>query len=249
MATYEFEAKPRKTRGKSWARALRSEGKLPAVVYGRGEKSMEVEVSGHDIPLLFMRTVGKNTLLTMKLKADDGKVSDTLVMFKDVQREPVKDRFLHVDFYHVDPAHPIKLKVPVVLEGTPAGVKELGGILNHPTRTVLVRCLPNEIPSEIKVDVSNLALEASILLKDIAPPKGVTFLSGPMTVLAHISEVVEEKAPEPAAVAADAAAGSPEVLKEKKPGEADAAAKPGDAKAAAPAADAKGAKPAEKGKK
>ena len=247
MATYEFEASPRTTKGKSWAKALRLEGKLPAVVYGRGEKSIEVQVSGHDLPLLYMRTVGKNTLLTMKLKGADGKVSDSLVMFKEVQREPVKDRFLHIDFYHVDPSHPLKLKIPVVLEGTPLGVKELGGILNHPTRTVLVRCLPSEIPAQIKVDVSNLALDASILLKDIAPPKGVTFLSGPMTVLAHISEVEEEKAPEPAAVAADAAAGSPEVLKEKKPGEADA----GDAKdaKAAPAADAKGAKPAEKGKK
>lgn len=253
MSVLEFEAKPRQGAGRRYSTRLRAKGQLPASVYGRGEKPISVEVDAAVVWLLYQRTIGKNALLTMKL---DGK--DTTVMFKEVQREPVKDKFLHVDFYHVDPAHPIKLLVPVVLTGTAKGVKEAFGILGQPARFLRVRCLPKDIPTDIKVDVTNLGLEESILLQDITPPGGVTFLGDKHTVLAHVSEVEEEKAPEPAAAAASAA-GTPEVIKEKKEGEAEAAPA-ADAKGKTPAAaaapagkapagKAPAAKPAEKGKK
>lgn len=223
----EFNAKPRSTQGRRESTRMRAKGSIPANVYGRGEKSVSIEVNDREVTLLYMRTIGKNALLQMKL---EGK--DTTVMFKEVQREPVKGKFLHVDFYHVDPAHPIKLKIPVELTGTARGVKEAGGILSHSTRFLRVRCLPKDIPANVTVDVTNLGLEESILLENITPPAGVTFLDGKHTVLAHVSEVQEEKAPEPTAAGADAAAGTPEVITEKK--------KEGEAGAAAPAADAKG---------
>lgn len=237
MAEYKFEATTRTGNGKTGARGLRANAKLPAVVYGRGEKSLAVEVDAKEIPLLFMRTLGRNALLSMTLTDEKGAKSDSIVMFKEVQREPVKNKFLHVDFYHVDPKHPIKLKVPVVLDGIPKGVKESFGILNHPTRTLQIKCLPADIPAEIRVDVSGLDLEQSLILKDLTPPKGVTWLSAAQTVLALVTASEEEKAPEPAAVdaAAAAAAKGPEVIKEKKPAEGEAA----------PAAKA-GAKPAPK---
>ncbi len=244
----EFNAKPRQGAGRRYAARLREQGILPANVYGRGEKPVSVEVDGAEVWLLYQRTIGKNALLTMKF---DGK--DTTVMFKEVQREPVKDKFLHVDFYHVDPAHPIKLRIPVVLTGVAKGTKEAGGILGHPTRSLRVRCLPTAIPTDIKVDVTNLGLDESVLLQDITPPAGVTFLDGKHTVLAHVSQVEEEKAPEPAAAAASAA-GTPEVIKEKKEGEEGAAAPAaGDKGKAAPAPAPAGkaapaAKPAEKKK-
>jgi len=233
MAEYKFSATLRTRKGKGGSRSLRAEEKLPAIVYGPGRQSYAVEVSAKEIPLLFLRTVGKNSLLTMSVTGEDGKVTDSTVMFKEVQREPVKGRFQHVDFYHIDPAHPIKLRVPVVLEGVPAGVREKGGILSHPTRTLRVRCLPADIPSEIKVDVSKMDVDESLLLQDYTPPKGVTFLGDPHTVLALVTVVEEEKAPEPAAAAA-----APELVGAKKPAEGEAAA------AAAP-----GAKPAAGGDK
>jgi large subunit ribosomal protein L25 len=178
----------------------------------------------------------------MKLTDEKGATKEETVMFKEVQREPVKNRFLHVDFYHVDPKHPLKLKVPVVLEGLPIGVKEEGGILQHPTRNVTVKCLPSDIPAEIRVDVSGLKTEQSILLRDFKAPKGVSFLSSPLTVLAQVATVVEEKAPEPTAEAAAAAAAGPEVITAKKPEEGKAGdAKAGDAKAAPAGKDAKAA--------
>jgi large subunit ribosomal protein L25 len=236
----------RKGGGRRFSSRLRATGNLPANVYGRGKKSLNVEVNDREVSLLYKRTIGKNALLTMRL---DGQ--ESTVMFKEVQREPVKDKFLHVDFYQVDPAYPLKLRIPVSLSGLPKGVKDSGGILDHPTRSVRVRCLPKDIPAEIKVDVSALDLDQSLLLQDVSPPAGVLFLDSKQTVLAHVSAVEEEKAPEPAAAAAGAA-GQPEVIKEKKEGEAGAApgaaeakpdAKAGDKGKAAPAAAKAEAKP------
>ncbi len=237
MSDLKFKAIAREGKGKFAAKRARAEGQLPANVYGRGEKGHIVMVNYREINMLYQRTIGKNALLTMQLEGQ----SDQIVMFKEVQRDPVKDKFLHVDFYHVDPAHPIKLKIPVVLTGSAKGVKELGGILDQPSRFLAVRCLPKDIPTEIKVDVSNLGIDESILLQDITPPAGVRFFGNAHTVLAHVSQVEEEKAPV-AAAGAESAAGTPEVIKEKKPEEGAAAAPA--AGAAAPAKDAKDAKAA-----
>jgi large subunit ribosomal protein L25 len=237
MAEYKFEASPRAASGKKGARGLRGADKLPAVVYGAGIKPYTIEVSAKEIPLLYLRTLGKNALLTMELTDAKGAKSQSTVMFKDVQREPVKNKFQHVDFYHVDPKHAIKLKVPVVLDGIPVGVREAGGILNHPTRNLVVKCLPADIPTEIRVDVSGLGLDESLLLEAVKPPKGVTFLGDSHIVLAQVTAVEEEKAPEPAA---GAAAAGPEVITAKK-GEEAAAPAGKDAKAAPAAKDAKAA--------
>jgi large subunit ribosomal protein L25 len=213
--TYSFSAVTREDTGKKNGFALRREGKLPAVVYGRGEKSTMVTINDHEIFNIYQKTIGKNAMLTMKLTDAAGKVEEQTVMFKDIQREPVRQTFVHVDFYHVHPEHPLKLKVPIVLTGTAKGVKESGGILEHHARSVQVRCLPKDIPAEIKVDVSNLDVEQALMLGQIQPPAGVTFLADKKLVLAHVSEAPEEeKAPEPVAVEGQ----QPEVIGEKKEG-------------------------------
>ncbi len=120
----------------------------------------------------------------------------------------------------------------------PKGVREQGGLLNHPTRNLRVRCLPADIPAEIKVDITELGLDESLLLKDVTPPKGVTFLGDPHTVLARVSMVEEEKAAEPV----PGAAAGPEVITEKKAdGDAAAGASAAGGKAAPAAPAAKGA--------
>ena len=216
MADYIIEAKLRQGQGKGYASKARRAGRLPGVIYGPAAEPLRVEMETRAVELLYRDTLGKNALLTMKLDRD-GKVDEQTVMFKDLQREPVKSKPLHVDFYHVDPKHPLNLDVPVVLEGTAAGVKE-GGILEHGVRNIHVRCLPEHIPSSIHVDISNLNVEENILLQDITPPEGVTFLTDAHAVLAHVAEVKEEEA-KPAEGEAGAA--------EAKPGEA----KPEEAKA------------------
>ena len=212
MAEYKFKAVSREKHGKSYASKTRRTGRVPAVVYGPAAKPIPVECDIREIELLYRDTLGKNALLKMEL---DGK--EQTVMFKDVQREPVKSKLLHIDFYHVDAKHPLKLDVPVILDGTASGVKE-GGILEHGIRNVHVRCLPDHIPTAIHVDITNLGMEENILVQDLTPPEGVTFLTDGHSVLAHVSEPKEEEKKEEEAAAAGAVA---------KEGDA----KPADAKA------------------
>ena len=251
QSKHEFKATVREGKGKASAATLRRAGQVPAVIYGQGKEPLSLSVDAAAIQMLIAKTWGLNALIIAKVDDGKGAITEKTVMFKEYQKEPVKDNVIHVDFYNVDFEHEIKLRVPVVLEGSPAALKE-GGILEHGVRSLRVRCLPKAIPQAIKVDVSNLGLDQNILLQDVAKQEGVTFLDNAHTVLAHVALVEEEKAP----VAAEGAV-APEVIGEKEreaartakegdkgaPGGKDAKAAPGgkDAKAAPAGKDAKAA--------
>lgn len=221
MAEFSFEASERKETGKKYAKNLRREGKAPGVVYGPAAKPLSVEFNIRDMELLYRDTLGKNALLTMKL---DGK--EQTVMFKQVSREPVKNKLLHIDFYHIDAAHQLNLDVPIILDGIAAGVKE-GGVLSTGIRAIHVRCLPANIPAAIHVDISALKVDENILLQTITPPEGVSFLTDAHAVLAHIAEVKEEAPTEAEVAAAETKEADAKAAEAAKAGDA----KPGDAKA------------------
>ena len=228
MADYSIKAVIRKDQGKSYARKIRKMGKVPGVVYGPSAEPKSIELNMRELELLHRNTFGKNAIINLDL---DG--SESMVMFKNVQREPVKSKMLHVDFYLLQAGHELNLDVPIILDGIAAGVKE-GGILSHGVRAIHVRCLPKDIPKAIHVDISALKVEENILVQNLTPPPGVTFLTDEHAMIAHVSEVKEEEVKEEAAAEADPKAAA-------KPG-----AKAGDPKAA----DAKAgdAKPDDKGK-
>jgi large subunit ribosomal protein L25 len=229
MADFSFNASERTDSGKKYSKNLRRKGLVPGVVYGPAAKPQSVEFDVKEMELLYRDTLGKNALLTMKLAG-----KEQMVMFKSIQREPVKSKMLHVDFYHVDAAHPLNLDVPIILDGISIGVKE-GGILSQGVRSIHVRCLPDKIPAAVHVNISELKMEENILLQSLTPPEGVIFLTDAHAVLAHVSEVKEEEVPteeEAAAVAGDVKEGD---AKEGDAKEGDAKAgdaKAGDAKAA-----------------
>lgn len=214
MAEFSLKASTRKSSGKSYASKIRREGRVPGVVYGPTIKAQAIELDAHEVELLHRDSFGKNALIKMDL---DGK--EQTVMFKDILREPVKSKLLHIDFYYVDASHPLKLDIPVVLDGVAAGVKE-GGVLSHGVRAIHVRCLPDKIPSEIHVDISSLKVEENILVQSLTAPEGVTFLTDPHAVLAQISEVKEEEAP--VAATEEAAAEGDAKPEEAKEGDAKA---------------------------
>jgi large subunit ribosomal protein L25 len=248
MSAYVFTAKIRQGHGKAYAAGLRREGKVPGVLYGHEGKPQSVEVSEREIEGLITKTLGANALLTMKLDPSTGSgqaPSEETVMFKDIQRDPVKTKLVHIDFYHVDPKHPLKLKIPVETTGTSVGVKDGGGILQKPRRFLNVRCLSNAIPHSIKVDISNVGLDQSILLQDLAKIPGVEFLDDPHSVLAHVAAIEEEAAAAPAAAAGEAPA-QPEVIGEKER-EAKRAEKEGASTGSAQAPSAEGGKAPAKG--
>jgi large subunit ribosomal protein L25 len=139
-------------------------------------------------------------------------------MIVDWQFEPIKGSLLHIDLKRIAMHEKLHVNVPIVLKGEAAGVKQQGGILEQIAREVELECLPDDIPTAIEADVSELVFGKVLRIIDLKHSDKVKFLSDPNQPVAHIISVKEEAAPTPEAVAAEAAAApaEPEVIKKGK---------------------------------
>lgn len=166
MEQLELKTKVRKTIGNGPARALRREGRFPAVLYGPKTEPILLSVEVRDFEqVLKSGNVGQ---LLLSLIIQNGQETTRPAMIKELQSNPVTGRFLHVDFYEIDLTRKIRVGIPVVAIGTPVGV-ELGGMLQIVRREVDVLCLPTQIPETIEVDVTNLEIGDSIHVQEIQP--------------------------------------------------------------------------------
>lgn len=172
-------AEPRSERGSGPAGRLRREGRLPAVVYGRGEEAASVTVPAHDLDLILAK--GVNSLITLRIGGED-----QLALARQVQRDPVRGDLLHVDFVRVSVDVAIAADVALVLVGEPIGVKN-GGLLDQQLFTLPVEAKPQDIPTSIELDVSHLDLSDQLRLADVTLPAGVTSALEPETLLAAIA--------------------------------------------------------------
>lgn len=151
--------------GKGAARRLRGASMVPAILYGPKSAPMPVAVSAIRLQKL-MREMGEESKL-IQLTVDDGqKQEKRQVLIREVQTHPVRQQFLHVDFYEVPLDQPILVEVPVEITGESIGEKK-GGVLELIRRTLEVRCLPEKIPEKIRIDVSSLDLGGSIHVGDL----------------------------------------------------------------------------------
>jgi len=156
-----LKAQPRK--GEK-ANALREQGYVPAVVYGPTIESMPIAIGKRDLQSLFSK-ITRSSRIDLSIK--DGKKAKKLDVFvKEIQYNPITDTPVHVDFYHPDVGHPLKLHIPLKILGESPGVKA-GGVLNVLFRTILVHGLPKDIPSLVTADVSNLELGEAIRVRDV----------------------------------------------------------------------------------
>lgn len=204
----------RGSRGKNEARRHRAAGRLPAVVYGGGDP-LVITVEPKALSRILHSESGANTLITLSV---DGE-SDSRVLVKEYQLDPITRDLLHADFYRVAMDRPITVTVSIVLEGEPKGVKQQDGILDFVQREVEIECLPGDIPEHIEIDVSDLALNEGVRLRDVVKDVKWTPVSDLDTLLVHV--VALRVAPEEAAPAAEAAApattpAEPEVIKKGK---------------------------------
>jgi large subunit ribosomal protein L25 len=203
--------------GKNEARRLRAAGRIPAVVYGaRREGKVPVGVPVAADPKAVLRILhsetGANTLITLKL---DG--SESRVMVKEYQLDPVTHQLLHADFYQLAMDREIEVTVPVVVRGEAKGIKVQGGMLDFVTREIQVLCLPANIPERIEVDVTELGLHEAIRLRDLPVNPKWKALNEPETMLVHIvMPKAEESAASEAEAAAAPVAAEPEVIKKGK---------------------------------
>jgi large subunit ribosomal protein L25 len=214
-----LEAVKRGGRGKNEGNRLRAAGKIPAVVYGARKEGKAPEgVSIAVDPKLLLRILhsesGANTLISLNVEG-----SESRVMVKEYQLDPITHALLHADFYQLAMDKAITVTVPIVLKGEPRGVKMQGGLLDFVTRDIQVQCLPTDIPEHILVDVTELMLNQSIRLRDLAQSDKWKAVTDGETMLVHVvMPKVEEVAAttETAAVAAPGAAAEPEVIKKGK---------------------------------
>jgi len=195
-----------KTRTAGKANALRREGFVPAVVYGPSIESMPLAVGRKDLQVLFTQITRSSQI---ELAIDEGgKTRQVDVFVKVVDYDPITDEPLHVDFYHPDVGHPLKLYIPLKIVGEPVGIKA-GGILNVQFSTILVHGLPKDMPHLITLDVSALTLGESIHVRDIDFGKVEPMLPPERTIVSLLAPravaVAEEEEGEAAEGAAEGA--------------------------------------------
>jgi large subunit ribosomal protein L25 len=207
------EAAPRESRGKNEARRQRATGNIPAVLYGAKGESVSLTVNAKQVGQILRSATGHNTLFQVALA---GKEQPAIV--KDWQVDPVTGNLLHVDLLRVAMDVRMRVKVPVHTFGEPSGVKVEGGVFEVVTREVEIECLPAEIPSEFKLDVSNLAMNQALRAGDIPIDTAkMKLVTEPERVLAHVVALkVEEEKPADAVVAEVVAPAEPEVIKKGK---------------------------------
>jgi len=199
MAVISIKGESRETLGKGGARKARAKGLIPAVMYGHGEKPVSLTVDNREFVTTMRSHKGSNPILAVKLGSDE-----FTALLRDVQYDPLSHEILHLDFQHISLTEKVDVKVPVHCTGTPAGVKDGGGILEIIVREIEVRCLPTTIPSSVDIDVSALNIGDSVHARDIHLPD-VELLTEASTTIATVvpPTVMEEKPAEAAATTAE----------------------------------------------
>jgi large subunit ribosomal protein L25 len=208
------EAAPRVTRGKNAARRVRSGGRVPAVMYGGKGGPQALEVNAKQVSAILRSAMGHNSILTVKTRE-----GEHAAIVKDWQVDPVKGTLLHVDLLRVAMDVRMRVKVPVHTFGEPQGVKLQGGIFEMVTREVEIECLPVDIPTEFKLDVTALMIGMQVRASDILlDANKMKLLTDPQRVLAHVValRVEEEKPAEAVAGEAAAAPAEPELIKKAR---------------------------------
>lgn len=181
-----LQAQKRTILGKK-VRQLRSQGVVPGILYGGGEKPLPLSVLYADFKKVFHQA-GESSLVGLEI---DGQRYNVLV--KDVAYDPVSDRFVSIDFFRVPLDKEIELDVPLQFTGESKAVKELGGVLVKVMHEITVSATAQRLPHEIVVDLSLLqALGDKIFVKDLAVFEGVRLISEPDEVVALVEKPREE---------------------------------------------------------
>lgn len=173
MAEVKLVAEPREGTGKGVARKLRAAGRVPGVLYGHGMDSTALSVDAKDLFHVLHTGAGTNVLVDLVV---DG--TEHLALPRDVQRDHIKGRFVHVDFLAVRRDEKIHVTIPLRIVGESPGVKA-GGVIEHHLWELNVECLATDVPEAIDVDVSDLEIGSGVRVGDLKAPRDVTILTNP----------------------------------------------------------------------
>ena len=183
-------AELRDSKGKGVARKIRFAGRGPGVVYGHGDP-INVTVDARELYHLLHTEAGVNVLVDLKV---DGQ--SYLAMPREVQRDLLRDRFIHVDFLRIARDEKISVEVPIHVVGESRGVRE-GGVVEHHLWSLHIECLPQDVPSSVEADISDLGIGDSLKVVDLHVPDGLTIQTSldDMVVAVVTPQVLRVEAP------------------------------------------------------
>ena len=161
MATsyYKLDIENRESVGKKSAKVIRKSGKIPSVLYYKGEQTISISI---DKQVLYQAIKSDQRIYEMDIKNES-----QYVMIKEIQYHPVTDEMIHVDFMRVRRSEKMTISVPITLIGKPVGVTE-GGILSQAMNQIEISCYPTNVPEHIEVDVAHLEINSSVSVADIS---------------------------------------------------------------------------------
>lgn len=215
METLTLEVETREGTGKGPSRRTRTQGRIPAVFYGKKVSTLPLTVDARDFGRRIANLEGTHLI---ELRSASPDLDKRMVLVREVQHHPVSGAPVHADFYEVALDQKIEVRVALHFEGKAAGVT-LGGILQPIVREMAVLCLPTAIPDFIAVDVSGLEIHDALHVKDLSLPEGVSALLDEGETVVSVVPPTAEAKPEgaEAAPAEGAAAAAPAEAEAKKP--------------------------------
>ena len=191
MQQKQMNIELRSKTGTGVSRRLRSADMVPGVVYGKGLDPIAVSVKSRDLQDAISGAGGQNNLITL---LGGGSLDQNIAIVADLQRDPIKRSFKHVDLHRINPNEKLRLTVPVALIGTAIGVKE-GGLLDLAHHELHIECLPGNIPDCITIDVSDLKIAHSIHVSEIPLPEGIVLLDQPKIPVVSVLGRAKEDVP------------------------------------------------------
>jgi large subunit ribosomal protein L25 len=207
----KLKAHKRALLGRNAIKQIKERGMVPGVIYGSNETPQPLEVENRELSSVLARASSEHILVELEIV--DGKQStNKLALIQEVQHHPLKRGLVHVDFHAVSATEKITSAVPIETVGEALGVRTFGGLLEHSLRALEVQCYPQDLPSVIRIDVTNLNIGESLHVRDIQLPAGVEAITdGNLTAVSVVASRVGEETTE-----APEQATAPEVISEKK---------------------------------
>ncbi|MDV2479110.1 MAG: 50S ribosomal protein L25 [bacterium] len=172
MDKLEISCSVREATGKGVARKLRRGGKIPGILYG-GDRVVPLVLDPKEIQRVLSSQAGENAIVQLKISGETSQ--DRKVILRELQFDTIRSHLLHVDLYQIAMDEELEVHVPVELVGVPAGVDE-GGVLTQQLYDLHVKCLPDQIPDRLSLDVSDLEIGDGLRVSDLSVPGGVTIL-------------------------------------------------------------------------
>jgi len=207
----KLKAHKRSLVGRNAIKRIKEKGLVPGIVYGSNQPPIALEVDNRVLSKVLAHASSEHILVELEI-VDGDQSTSKLALIQEVQHHPLKRGLVHVDFHAVSTTEKITSSVPIETVGEALGVRTFGGLLEHSLRTLEVQCYPQDLPSVIRIDVTNLNIGESLHVRDIQLPPGVEAVTDEdLTAVSVVASRVGEETTETAEQAA-----APEVITEKK---------------------------------